>query len=88
MSLAKDIVDNETGEVLFPCNTEITAELLESLFEASVENFETIYTNDLDSTVDHSFPTHYVLTLLLRVGSDGRNIPNDASRRAADKRVS
>ena len=30
MSLAKDIVDNETGEVLFPCNTEITAELLES----------------------------------------------------------
>ena len=48
MSLAKDIVDNETGEVLFPCNTEITAELLESLFEASVENFETIYTNDLD----------------------------------------
>ena len=48
MSLAKDIVDNETGEVLFSCNTEITAELLESLFEASVENFETIYTNDLD----------------------------------------
>ena len=48
MSLAKDIVDNETGEVLFSCNTEITAELLESLIEASVENFETIYTNDLD----------------------------------------
>ena len=48
MSIAKDIVDNETGEVLFPCNAEITAELLESMFEASVENFETIYTNDLD----------------------------------------
>ena len=48
MSLAKDIVDNETGEVLFPCNAEITTELLEGILEAPAETFETIYTNDLD----------------------------------------
>ena len=47
-SLAKDIVDEETGEVIFACNSEITEELLGGFFEATVSNFETIYTNDLD----------------------------------------
>ena len=47
-SLAKDIVDEETGEVIFACNSEITDELLGGFFEATVSNFETIYTNDLD----------------------------------------
>ena len=47
-SLAKDIVNEETGEVLFPCNAEITEELIAEFAEQSVKGFETIYTNDLD----------------------------------------
>ncbi len=47
-SLAADIVDKETGEVQFPCNAEITAELVNEMLEAGVTEFQTIYTNDLD----------------------------------------
>ena len=47
-SLAKDVIDEETGEVIFSCNTEITTELVEEILKASVAKFETIYTNDLD----------------------------------------
>ena len=47
-SLAKDIVNEETGEVLFPCNAEITEELIAEFVEQGVKGFETIYTNDLD----------------------------------------
>ena len=47
-SLAKDIVNEETGEVLFPCNVEITEELIGEFVEQGVKDFETIYTNDLD----------------------------------------
>ena len=47
-ALAKDIVDKESGEVLFQCNAEITEEMLEGLVKAGVSQFETIYTNDLD----------------------------------------
>ena len=47
-SLAIDIIDTETGEVMFPCNTEITEEVIEKLIEAKVKDFQTIYTNDLD----------------------------------------
>jgi DNA-directed RNA polymerase subunit beta len=46
--LAKDIVDTETGEVVIPCNTAITEEVLDQLAEAGVTAFNTIYTNDLD----------------------------------------
>jgi len=45
---AKDIVDESTGEVAIPCNSIITEEVLEQLFELKVSSFETIYTNDLD----------------------------------------
>ena len=48
VSLASDIIDEETGEVLFPCNTEITEETIEGFFEKGIKQFETIYTNDLD----------------------------------------
>ena len=46
---AKDLVDESTGEVAVPCNTVITEEVLEKLFELNVSQLETIYTNDLDS---------------------------------------
>ena len=46
---ARDIIDQESGEVLLGCNTIITEEVLDTLTEAGVEEIETIYTNDLDS---------------------------------------
>jgi DNA-directed RNA polymerase subunit beta len=47
-AIAKDIVDEDTGEVLVAANSEITEELLEKLKEVEINNFETLYTNDLD----------------------------------------
>ena len=47
-ALAHDIVDEETGEVKFACNAEITEELLGEFVEAGISEFKTIYTNDLD----------------------------------------
>ena len=47
-ALAKDIVDKETGEIKFPCNAEMTEDMLAELVKMGVKEFETIYTNDLD----------------------------------------
>ena len=46
--IARDIVDKETGEIIVPCNTNISDEILDKLVEAGVRRIETIYTNDLD----------------------------------------
>ena len=45
---AKDVVDESTGEVAIECNTVITEEVLDMLFELNVKQLDTIYTNDLD----------------------------------------
>ncbi|MDG1945733.1 MAG: DNA-directed RNA polymerase subunit beta [Halioglobus sp.] len=47
-SLAKNIVDKKTGEIIIQCNTEITAESVEQLSEAGVSEIQTLYTNELD----------------------------------------
>jgi DNA-directed RNA polymerase subunit beta len=47
-ALAADIVNEETGEVMFACNTELTEEVMEAMVEQGVSSFQTIYTNDLD----------------------------------------
>jgi len=47
-SLAKSIVNPDTGEILYECNTLVTPDLLNSLLKAGITQFETIYTNDLD----------------------------------------
>ncbi|MFM9270828.1 DNA-directed RNA polymerase subunit beta [Halomonas elongata] len=47
-TLAKDQVNPNTGELICPCNTAITPELLESLGQAGITTIETLYTNDLD----------------------------------------
>ncbi len=47
-ALAKNMVDEKTGEVLVECNTELTEELLTKLRDAGFEQIETIYTNELD----------------------------------------
>ena len=47
-ALAKDVIDTNTGELLFECNTEITEEVLEKLVAAGISQIETLYTNELD----------------------------------------
>ncbi len=47
-ALAKDIIDQETGEIIAAANAEVTPELLEALITAKVTHFATLYTNDLD----------------------------------------
>ncbi len=46
--LAKNIIDQDSGEVLANANDEITESLLAKLREAGVEDIQTLYTNDLD----------------------------------------
>ncbi len=46
--LAKNIVDEETGEFIAECNAELTPELVAALLESGISEFETLYTNDLD----------------------------------------
>src|SRR5690606_11429629 len=47
-ALAADIIDQETGEILFEANTEITSDVLVMMQEKGITSFEIIYTNDLD----------------------------------------
>jgi DNA-directed RNA polymerase subunit beta len=47
-TLAKDIVDPETGELLLEANTVITEEIVDQLIDKKFKTLETIYTNDLD----------------------------------------
>jgi DNA-directed RNA polymerase subunit beta len=47
-SLALNVVDTTTGEVLAKANDEVTDELLEKLVAAGIAEIKTIYTNDLD----------------------------------------
>ncbi len=47
-SMAKDIVDQKSGEVLAAANSEVTVELLTKMTASGIKEFETIYTNELD----------------------------------------
>ncbi len=47
-TLAHDIIDEETGELLASANDELTAEVLENLIENGIKKIETLFTNDLD----------------------------------------
>ena len=47
-ALAKDIIDTNTGELLFECNTEITLDVLTKIISAGIDKIETLYTNELD----------------------------------------
>ena len=46
--LAKDVVDTETGEIMTPANTEITPEVLETLYGLGKLEVETLFVNDLN----------------------------------------
>jgi len=47
-TLAKDIADTETGELIAEANQVVTAELIEEFIEKGLKKIEVIYTNDLD----------------------------------------
>lgn len=46
--LAKDLIDQETGEQIARANQEINDELLEKVKELGIKDIYTLYTNDLD----------------------------------------
>ncbi|MEM6485142.1 MAG: DNA-directed RNA polymerase subunit beta [Pseudomonadota bacterium] len=47
-ALAKNIVDENSGEVVFECNTEINEEVVTKIIELGATTVETLYTNELD----------------------------------------
>ncbi|HEX7403339.1 MAG TPA: DNA-directed RNA polymerase subunit beta, partial [Usitatibacter sp.] len=47
-TLAKNLVNKETGEVVANANEEITEVVLKKILDAGVEEVKTLYTNDLD----------------------------------------
>ncbi|MCC6197962.1 MAG: DNA-directed RNA polymerase subunit beta [Burkholderiales bacterium] len=47
-TLATNVIDTATGEIIAKVNDEVTEESLQKLLEAGVKGIQTIYTNDLD----------------------------------------
>ncbi|MEJ2604143.1 MAG: DNA-directed RNA polymerase subunit beta [Gammaproteobacteria bacterium] len=47
-TLAHDVVDTETGELLAAANDEITDEMVQLFIEKGIEHIRTLYVNDLD----------------------------------------
>ena len=47
-TIAHDVVDQDTGELLATANDEISEELVESLIDNGIKKIETLFTNDLD----------------------------------------
>jgi len=47
-TLAHDIIDRESGEVIAEANAEITPEVLQAIRQADIKILKTLYTNDLD----------------------------------------
>jgi len=47
-TVAQNVVDGDTGEILANANEEITETLLAKLMEAGIEDLKTLYVNDLD----------------------------------------
>src|SRR5690606_24657245 len=71
-SLAKDVVDPKTGELLLECNTEITDDTLATLTKADIGEIETLFTNELDcgsfvSDTLRSDPTRTQLEALVEI---------------------
>ena len=70
--LAKDIFNQETGEVLIPANTEIDVTVIEALRESKVEELYCLYINELDkgpyiSTTLRADPTSNRLEALVEI---------------------
>jgi DNA-directed RNA polymerase subunit beta len=51
--IGRDIIDQETGEVLFPINTEVSDKILEAIVQRKIHIFDILFIDDLN--VDSSF---------------------------------
>ena len=84
-ALATNVVDKSTGEMLAKANDEITDELLEKLLDAGIER-------DQDDLHERPRQGPYISQTLRtddtpdQYAAQGRDLPDDASRRAADRR--
>ena len=47
-TIAHDVMDKDTGELLAKANDELTAEVVEAMVEKGVKELRTLFTNDLD----------------------------------------
>ncbi len=47
-TLATNVIDTSTGEIIAKANDEVTDESLQKLLDAGIKDIQTIYTNDLD----------------------------------------
>ncbi len=47
-TIARNIIDKETGEIIANANDEISEELLEKLIDSGIKKLSTLYVNDLD----------------------------------------
>ena len=47
-SVAHDVIDTDTGELILEANSELTVESVEQLIAADVKEIHTLYTNELD----------------------------------------
>ena len=70
--LAKDLFNQDTGEVLVSANTEIDQSIIETLREADITELHTLYINDLDkgpyiSTTLRADPTSNRLEALVEI---------------------
>ena len=70
--LARDLFNQETGEVLVPANTEIDQSFIESLRNANITELHTLYINELDkgpyiSTTLRADPTSNRLEALVEI---------------------
>jgi DNA-directed RNA polymerase subunit beta len=46
--VSKDVINEETGELIVESNTELTEEIVDQIIDAGVTSLDTIYTNELD----------------------------------------
>ena len=46
--VCSDVIDQATGEVILSCNQQITQELVETILDSNLKNFEILHTNELD----------------------------------------
>ena len=70
--IAKDVFNQETGEVLVPANTEIDATVIDALRAANITDIHCLYINDLDkgpyiSTTLRADPTSNRLEALVEI---------------------
>ena len=46
--ICSDVIDQATGEVILSCNQQITQELVETILDSNLKNFQILHTNELD----------------------------------------